>query len=112
MKSVLIVEEDDDLREALKELLELYGYEVEQTSSGHEALTLLAARNPHPCVLVDAQVEGGAELLEEISSQGGAISAIAFSAVPLPGVPNVTVLRKPFDPELLLELVKQRCRFQ
>src|SRR5438309_8854458 len=43
---VLVVDDDVSTREVFAELLERWGYDVEQTSDGHDALKLTAERRP------------------------------------------------------------------
>jgi CheY-like chemotaxis protein len=48
---VLIVEDDPDIRESLRHLLELHGHRVLTASNGKEAVELLS-RAPRPAVMV------------------------------------------------------------
>jgi DNA-binding NtrC family response regulator len=43
---ILVVDDDASTREVFGELLQRWGYEVEQTSDGHDALKLTAERHP------------------------------------------------------------------
>src|SRR6266849_7128197 len=43
---VLVVDDDASTREVFGELLERWGYEVEQTGDGHDALKLITERRP------------------------------------------------------------------
>jgi CheY-like chemotaxis protein len=54
---VLVVEDDPDAREALAELLGLWGYQVEDAGSGEEALEKAAERQP-AIALVDLDLPG------------------------------------------------------
>ncbi|OPZ64382.1 MAG: Polar-differentiation response regulator DivK [Firmicutes bacterium ADurb.Bin506] len=45
-RSVLIIEDNVDVAESLRELLELAGHEVEVANSGHEGLALASAKPP------------------------------------------------------------------
>ena len=47
---ILVVDDEQETREVFAELLQHWGYEVDQTSDGHEALKLAAER--HPDVIV------------------------------------------------------------
>ncbi len=49
---MVIVEDDDDIRELLTTLIELDGYRVRSVSDGETALALVAEFRP-ACVLVD-----------------------------------------------------------
>src|SRR5205807_10312368 len=43
---ILVVDDDASTREIFGELLQRWGYDVEQTSDGHDALKLTAERRP------------------------------------------------------------------
>jgi CheY-like chemotaxis protein len=53
MATVLIVEDDGDLRETLAELLRLNGYSVLTASNGREALCYLRSGEPPRVILLD-----------------------------------------------------------
>jgi len=48
---ILIVEDDDDIREALTQILELEGYVVREAANGREALDI-SAREPSPSLIL------------------------------------------------------------
>jgi CheY-like chemotaxis protein len=48
---VMVVDDDDEIRDALGSLLELEGYEVMSASNGREALELLEAKKPDVILL-------------------------------------------------------------
>jgi len=64
---ILVVEDDDELREAVKETLQLAKFRVEIARSGEEALTVLK-RCDVDMVVSDVNMEhmDGIELLENI----------------------------------------------
>lgn len=65
-KTVLIVEDDKEIRESFQDALEMEGYEVSTATNGKEALELLT-HSPKPClVLLDMMmpIMGGRELLD------------------------------------------------
>jgi DNA-binding response OmpR family regulator len=64
---ILIVDDDDDFREAIRAELESKGYQVEEAANGQVALDKIAARPPL-IVLLDLQmpVMNGRELLTEL----------------------------------------------
>ena len=50
---ILIVEDDDDIREALTQILELEGYVVREAANGREALDIIAAQPAPSLILLD-----------------------------------------------------------
>ena len=48
---ILIVDDDPDIRDSLKEVLEDEGYEVNGVANGREALDYLR-KSPRPCVIL------------------------------------------------------------
>src|SRR5437867_1078963 len=72
--AVLIVEDDTEIREALRDLLTEHGYRVLEAANGLEALSLVERLPEPPCVvLLDLMmpVMTGWELLEKWETQGG-----------------------------------------
>ncbi len=107
---VLVVDDDADIREALRDVLEAAGYAVAEAANGLEAFTYLE-RNPRPgAILLDLfmPVMDGWQLARRIES------VPALASVPLVvvtasgshwGYPSKRVLLKPIDlPRLLQEL--------
>jgi CheY-like chemotaxis protein len=64
VKRVLLVDDDDDLREALSALLLFGGYDVAGVASGADALAWLAENGAPDLILLDLMMPGmtGAEL--------------------------------------------------
>ena len=54
---ILLIEDDDDIREPMKDLLELCGHRVDDASDGTLGFDLLAATNPH-VALIDIGLPG------------------------------------------------------
>ncbi len=50
---ILIVEDDDDIREALTQILELEGYVVRQAANGREALDITSQQATPSLILLD-----------------------------------------------------------
>src|ERR1051326_9029471 len=65
--TVLIVDDESEIRESLQTLLEMEGFEVETAVSGEEGLSQMADR-PFDLVLLDLTLPGrnGMEILSEI----------------------------------------------
>jgi CheY-like chemotaxis protein len=49
---ILVVDDDPDIRESLREVLEDEGYDVACVANGREALDHLKASSPRPCVIL------------------------------------------------------------
>ena len=49
---VLVVDDDADIRDSLREVLEDEGYEVTCVANGREALDFLRSDSPQPCVIL------------------------------------------------------------
>jgi CheY-like chemotaxis protein len=106
--SILVVEDDDDVLESIRELLEDSGYRVTPARNGVEALAVLGQMPPPAAMLVDSLMAemSGAEFLEACASDPklAGIPAIVISGYS-PGldVPNVHgFVPKPFGPDELL----------
>ena len=113
--TVLVVEDDPDLCEALCDTLELGGFRVESAGDGSAALDCLNRTNVG-MVISDVQMRpmDGHTLLAQIKQRSPQIPVLLMTAYG--NVENaVTAMRegaedylsKPFDPELLLQKVQQ-----
>ncbi|HUS65054.1 MAG TPA: response regulator [Kofleriaceae bacterium] len=108
-----MVDDDDDLREVLVEVLTDAGYTVEAAASGLEALALLTTLRP--ClILLDLMMPGlsGWEVVETLQKDPvlAAIPVCILSAV-AEQAPEVSVsrLQKPVPLPVLLDAVAQHC---
>ena len=67
MRTILVVEDDDDIREGVCDILRHEGYEVREAEHGKRALELLETMAGKPClVLLDLMmpIMNGPELLQ------------------------------------------------
>jgi DNA-binding NtrC family response regulator len=113
---VMIVEDDRVAREALAELIRLWGYRPETASDGVEALEKL--RDSHPIVLIsDLQMPrmGGVELLRALRKAAPDISCIVLTseggadkAAVVRAAGAIDLLEKPVDARRLRRDL-QRC---
>ena len=111
---VVVVEDDDSMREAFERLLTAAGYECSAFASAEELLARGA--DPHDgCVVCDLKLPAmsGLELLDEMRAQGGWPPLILITAHDAPGVLEEAVRRgaaaylaKPFRGIALLNAVK------
>lgn len=113
-KTVLLVEDDGDIRDVLQDLLEDEGFDVVPAGNGHQALEYLRlshSARPH-LVLLDLMmpIVDGLQVLAAMRSEAGLadIPVIVVSAAPQPEKPAgaIAFVRKPVSPEALVELVR------
>jgi CheY-like chemotaxis protein len=113
---ILVVDDDEDIRETLRIALELQGYHVLTAGNGREALDALR-RGPRPgMILLDLMMpvlDGWtfAEALDKDPALSDlpilVITAYADRARPVPNA--LLTIEKPFDLPLLLDAISQRC---
>jgi len=112
--AVLVVEDEQDIRETLRDILEMEGYRVRCASNGKEALAALAEMPRPKLILLDwmMPVMGGSELLRALRAND-ALAKIPVTVVSAVGdkvTAGAAVLRKPVDLETLLHAVDEGCR--
>lgn len=116
MHRVLLIEDDDLLREGLRQVLEEDGCRVVVAAEGGAAMEYLVNRNAAPCVILLDLMMPGMNGWDFLALQGrhpalSKIPIIVASAYPfaekevLPGI----VLRKPFSPARLREVIADHC---
>ncbi len=114
MESVLLVEDDPDIRESLGEFLSEQGYEVETAPNGQEGLRQLEKHRPG-LVLLDLMmpVMNGWQFLEKKKTEPeiSNVPVLVISAVPgQPYVPGaLATLKKPIDLHRLMDFVELYC---
>jgi CheY-like chemotaxis protein len=113
--AILLVEDDEGIRESLVECLELEGYTVHHTGNGAAGLDWLRAGNSPRLVVVDLlmPIMGGEEFLQELRSAPVTrdLPVVLMTAVSPSGRRALPVadalLVKPFDLEDLLGAVQR-----
>jgi excisionase family DNA binding protein len=114
---VLIVDDDERVREYVRVNLEMEGYTVREAGSAEEGLAVLEEVSPD-LVLLDVMMPevDGWEMLRRVQEQHGvgAIPVVMFSGkIDEQGAEEATArgaqgfLGKPFDPQQLIEHAKQ-----
>jgi CheY-like chemotaxis protein len=112
--TVLIVEDEEDLRETMRSFLELAGFEVAAAKEGGEALTI-AASIEHVCVvLLDLLMPGmnGWDFFDAFKASApymGTPVIVTTSAPSRAPAGADLVLAKPIDPDRLLAEVQRYC---
>jgi two-component system, response regulator FlrC len=113
--SILIVEDDNDLREALKETLTMAGYIPETAINGEDALDVIQ-NNSIDMVISDVKMAkmDGVKLLKRIKTVQSELPVILMTAyatvqqaVDVMQIGAVDYLVKPFQPEVLISKVSQ-----
>jgi CheY-like chemotaxis protein len=114
-KTVLLVEDDLDLRNVIADVLRDNGYAMLLAANGEEALQRLQAEGTRPSlILLDLMMPAmnGWELLQELKSDSG------FSQIPIVVLTafhqthtlgTEAYLRKPVPLETLLDTVSRYC---
>ena len=108
---ILVVDDQDDVRQMLATALELDGYVVDQAANAVEGLNRLREAR-YNLVLSDYAMPGdtGAWMLSEASRLDllGDATAVIITAHPLaPGAANVAVITKPIDLDSFLNQIRQ-----
>jgi CheY-like chemotaxis protein len=113
--SILVVDDDDGIRESLTVLLEDEGYRVRTAADGREALAMLDGGALPGLALIDLRmpVMDGVELIEAMlrDPRYAAVPVVAFSAASTVAPPTgIPVLQKPIGVEGLLAAVRAFAR--
>lgn len=114
---MLIVEDNDDLRSLLKDVLDDAGFEVAAVDNGAEALEMAGGWRPDAIVLdLMMPVMDGAAFLRARRQVPGlaSVPVLVLTAHPyhyrvLDGLDPTAVLRKPYDVDELIAAVQALC---
>ncbi len=121
LRTILVCEDDDGIRELLVEAIESEGFHVDTARNGREALALLRGGQGRYLVLLDLMMPdiSGYDILDRMDADPQllrehvvvVISATGFVRPVSPGVIEKRlikgVLRKPFDLDELLAIIYQ-----
>lgn len=115
-KSILVVDDENDVRETLKDVLEMEGYTVHVAANGKEAIDVLS-KIDRPClILLDLMmpVMNGWDFLEK-RKKDDILAQIPVAVVSAAGRPfdirgkKTTAMPKPVDLEALIAMVASFC---
>jgi CheY-like chemotaxis protein len=112
--TVLVVEDEEDLREMVRDALELNGYTVVTASDGHDALGKLAGIERLCLIILDLLMPGmnGWDFVEVLRKRAelAAVPVVVQSSAPGRAPVGVArVLQKPVVFEQLLSVVREYC---
>ena len=114
MKKILLVEDDDCLRESLKLILQEAGFELETAAEGKTALKILQQQK-YDAIILDDNLPfiQGSELLGLIRIQNPSVKIIIMSGLfNSDGVKKIKsqgadlVIEKPFDFNVVIEYLR------
>ena len=111
--AVLVVEDDDGIREAISLLLENEGFHVAQAENGARALEVLREM-PHPAlILADLMmpVMDGWQLLKALEQDDrlATLPVVVVSAVDEQRPQGYRRIKKPIDFDDLIKIVNELC---
>jgi two-component system response regulator MprA len=103
--SVLVVDDDHDIREALASILREEGFAVREARDGLEALEQVALSEPDVMLLdLMMPVMNGWEVIKSLRRANRSLPVIVLSAVPAQGCTDY--IQKPVSLDRLLELLE------
>jgi len=108
-ETILIIEEDEDLRRLLSLALRLAGFPTREAREGLEAMAILEQLFPIDAVVLDVVLPDmdGLSIRQEIAARIGNIPVIVITDSPEP-IPNLhpsCVVRKPVEPDDIVKAV-------
>ena len=111
--AVLIVEDDDDIREVVASALSNEGFQVYQANTGVRALELLREM-PHPSLIfadLMMPVMSGWDLIKALSQDDrlATLPVVVVSAVDQEAPHGFRRVKKPFDLDELVKIVSELC---
>jgi CheY-like chemotaxis protein len=112
--TVLIVEDEEESRETLRELLELEGFRVQTAVNGREAMDALNAAGHQICiVLLDLfmPVMNGWQVIDELEAAGRLASTkiVIITSAAYKAPPGLPVFEKPLDLDKVIGEVQRLC---
>ena len=111
---VLVVEDEKESRDTLRELLELEGYKVETAVNGQEALDTLASNGERICImLLDLfmPVMDGWQVIDQLKADGrlSSTQVVIITSAPYRAPAGLPVFQKPLDLDKVMSAVQRLC---
>jgi CheY-like chemotaxis protein len=112
--TVLVVEDEEELREMMRDALELNGYAVVTANDGNDALSKMAGIDHLCLVILDLLMPemNGWDFFERLRQSGtlASVPVVVHTSAPDRAPAGATrVLRKPLMFERLLSVVREYC---
>jgi CheY-like chemotaxis protein len=110
---LLLVEDDDDIRDSLREVLQSHGFHVDIAPQGAEALRLLESGQIPHVILLDLMmpVMDGWQFTEALRrSELRHLPVIVLSAAQVAPPDVAAVFAKPIDTDQLIPLIRRYAR--
>ena len=116
-KLVLVLEDEDDVRQTLCEQLHLLGYLTLEAANGEQAMHMLAASSEIDILISDLMLPGGlsgVDVVNHALAHYPQLSILLISGQDLrpahnPALPDVALLRKPFTRGELAQALRHSC---
>lgn len=114
-KRVLVADDDPELRQVIRQILESAGIEVQEASSGVELLSRLAKGGSFDLVVTDVQMPwaSGEQVMQAARTAGYAMPVVLMTAFAddrlrrtVAAIPGAMLIEKPFDVRRLVEVVR------
>jgi CheY-like chemotaxis protein len=112
--TILVVEDEKDSRDTLRELLEFEGYNVETAVNGREALATLDTSGDQICiVLLDLfmPVMDGWQVIDQLRADGrlDKTQIVIITSAPYRAPAGLPVFEKPLDLDKVMTEVQRLC---
>jgi CheY-like chemotaxis protein len=109
---VLVVDDEEDIRETLREVVEMVGCSAVLAANGLEAMQILARHQP--CLIIlDLTMPGmsGEELIDAMRLQPelAGLPVVISTSAPGRAPPGLPVIPKPVDIEKLWAMIRSTC---
>ena len=118
-KCVLVVDDNDDIRESLMGFLEDHGFSTAGATDGRDALAKLVASGAPPCLIIldlmmpnmDGRAFREAQMRDPGLARIPVVVVSAYKDIPtlIDGLEVRDHLPKPLDLDALLDLVREHC---
>jgi CheY-like chemotaxis protein len=109
---VLVVDDEEDIRATLVELVEMGGCPVLAASNGAEALQILLEKRPCLMILdLLMPVMNGTELLEEMKKNPAlaSVQVVISTSAPNRAPAGIPIVPKPIDINLIWDWMRRTC---